>query len=222
VDAVQQGSRFVEGQTGGIAQDGRELAAARGASGNLNAVLSGSGTSNSGSSPSDTFAALDAEASTGRLAWIHAGAQQAEAGYQDPTLGWVGVRADSSGAGVHAVLVPSSPDAAQALGSHIDGLNAYLSEHHSPVETLTLASPESRPAHSGMEQGASQNMHQGAGDGTGQNTGQNTGQDMAAKLQSNTPGYRPAISSTDSTTNAGVADQTAQTSSGGVYISVIA
>jgi hypothetical protein len=60
----------------------------------------------------ETFAALDATAAPGRPAWIHTGAQQAEAGFQDPELGWVGVRADASGSGIHAQLVAGSTDAA--------------------------------------------------------------------------------------------------------------
>jgi hypothetical protein len=40
---------------------------------------------------------------------------------------------------VQAVVVPSSTDAAQSLGAHLAGLGAYLSEHRTPVETLTMA-----------------------------------------------------------------------------------
>ena len=110
-----------------------------------------------------TIAALDADAGTGRAIWTHAGSQHAEAGFQDPALGWVSVRADLGGAGIHAALVPGSADAAQALGGHIAGLNAYLAERHSGVETLTLAAPDSSGPDTGMNQGAHQSMHQGTG-----------------------------------------------------------
>ena len=136
------------------------------------------GDANRASAPS-TFSALDAEAAPGAPTWIHASAQRAEVGYQDPALGWVSVRADSSGGTIHAALVPGSAEAAQTLGGHMEGLNAYLSEHHTPVETLTLAPPENRAGDTrGFDSPAgSQNMPQGGGHGSGHSTGQGAGQD---------------------------------------------
>jgi hypothetical protein len=121
----------------------------------------------------EAFATLDAGGGPGRPTWIHAGTQRAEAGFQDPALGWVAVRADTgSGGGVHAELVPASSDAAQALGSHLAGLNAYLAEHHTPVEAVTLTAPESGWSGSGGDRGAGENMQQGAGQQTGQDAAQ--------------------------------------------------
>jgi hypothetical protein len=91
--------------------------------------------------PRDTFAALDSDASSPST-WTHAGTHRAEAGFQDPAIGWVGVRADLNGGGIHASLVPGSTVAAEALGGHLAGLNSYLTEHHSPVANVTLAHPE--------------------------------------------------------------------------------
>jgi hypothetical protein len=123
--------------------------------------------------PAETFAAMDASAAPGRPAWIHTGAQQAEAGFQDPALGWVGVRADSSGSGIHAELVAGSADAAQALSGHMAGLNAFLAEHHTPVETLTL-SATGGGLESASNQGAGGGMQQGPGEQTGQQAAQST------------------------------------------------
>ncbi len=120
------------------------------------------------SEPRETFAALDAGDAAAKPTWIHAGMQRAEAGFEDPALGWVGVRADSSGGGVHAQLVPGSADAAQALSGHMAGLNAYLAEHHTPVETLTMAAPESGWAGQDSGTGGGQEMQQGAGQETAQ------------------------------------------------------
>jgi len=159
-------------QTAGTALDAATLARnPTGAPGAMNAAGGISGDTAGTAAPAamrETFAALDAESSTGTPNWVHAGAHRAEAGFQDPALGWVGVRADLSGGGVHAALVPGSAEAAVALGGHLAGLNAYLAEQHTPVESLTLAAPEGRPAESGMGQGAGQNMYQGAGQDTGQ------------------------------------------------------
>jgi hypothetical protein len=92
----------------------------------------------------DPFAVIDTDRSSGAPTWIHAGLRHAEAGFLDPALGWVGVRADASGGGIHAAVVPGSPEAAQALGEHISGLSAYIAEHHGHSATVTLASPPDR------------------------------------------------------------------------------
>lgn len=86
----------------------------------------------------DPFQLLDDPHSAPSPSWIHAGTHHAEAGYLDPVLGWVRVRADALAGGMHAALVPSSPEAAQVLGSHLAGLNAYLSEHHAEPPTVTV------------------------------------------------------------------------------------
>ena len=110
----------------------------------------------------DTFAGLDAGSSASRLAWIHAGAQHAEAGFNDPALGWVGVRADLAGGVVHAALVPGSADAAQALSGHIAGLNAHLAEHRIPVEALSMATAAGRDLSGGPNQGSANHPGQGS------------------------------------------------------------
>jgi hypothetical protein len=90
----------------------------------------------------DPFAALDQDHATPPATWIHAGTHHAEAGYFDPALGWIGVRADATLSGVHAALVPGSAEAAQVLGSHVAGLNAYLSEHHREAAMVTMTAPQ--------------------------------------------------------------------------------
>jgi hypothetical protein len=165
----------------------------------------------------ETFAALDAETASGTPTWIHAGAQRAEAGFQDPALGWVSVRADMVAGGVHASLVPGSAEAAQELGGHLAGLNAYLAAQHTPVETLTLAAPESRSAglvgdHRGMDQGS----NQGAG--------QDAGRGAFTEPQSNPPPTEADLAaSSEVSVQSGRPDKAAQTARpGGVHISLIA
>jgi hypothetical protein len=113
-------------------------------------------------SSSDTFSELDRGISQGTSlgapAWTHAGGQHAEAGFQDPALGWVGVRADLNGGGVHATLVPSSADAAQTLSGHLAGLSSHLEEQQASVASLSMASASGN----GLENGPGQNMQQGA------------------------------------------------------------
>ncbi len=122
--------------------------------------------------PGQTFTALDAETRAATPGWMHAGAQRAEAGYQDSELGWIGVRADASGGGVHATLLPGSAEAAQSLGGHLAGLNAFLAEQRTPVDSLTLAMPESREGRSGVGQGAGQGTNQGTNQDLNQGAGQ--------------------------------------------------
>jgi hypothetical protein len=142
----------------------------------------------------ETFAAIDAGIRPGTQNWIHVGTQRAEAGFQDPALGWVGVRADASGGQVHATLVPGSADAAQALGGHMSGLNAYLAEMHTPVETLTLAMPEGREATSGAGRDQTFDMSQGMSQGMNQGMNQNAGQGSSSEPHPNPEPAMPAVS----------------------------
>jgi hypothetical protein len=145
-------------------------AAAVSAGGNASAVAA------TGPDSREAFATLDA-AGTARPTWIHAGTQRAEVGYQDPALGWVSVRADASGGGVHAELVPATADAAQALGGHLAGLNAFLAERHSSVDTVTVTAPEGGWANSTGSSGSGSD--QGAGQQPGQQSGQQSAQQTA-------------------------------------------
>jgi hypothetical protein len=166
VDSVQHASQQLTGHSSVTAVDASTMA--RTLAGTMNAPVEPAGTSRFVATHSDSreaFATLDTAGSPGATTWIHAGAQHAEAGYLDPVLGWVSVRADLSAGEVHAQLVPGSADAAQALGSHLTGLNTYLTEHHTPVETLTLSSPEGGGAGLGSGRGAGEGMQQGAGQG---------------------------------------------------------
>lgn len=109
-----------------------------------------------GSVSTETFSALDGAAGPTPPIQVHGGARHAEAGFQDPTLGWVGVRADlSSSGGIHAELVPDSAASAQVLKGDMPGIHAYLTEHHSPVETLTMAALDSRSDSNGDQSGQS-------------------------------------------------------------------
>jgi hypothetical protein len=130
----------------------------------------------------DTFAALEPGTGydTGTLHWNRAGHVQAEAGYQDPELGWIGVRVETSGGVVHATLSPQSSDAAQTLSGHIAGLHTHLSDNHTPVDTLTLA-----PFWGNAHQFAGQESGQGGGQGTRQNNDQNSAPEPELQVHSN-------------------------------------
>jgi hypothetical protein len=222
---AQHGSRLVEGQPSGLSVEASAVAAGvagvRGAASLAGEFTGGSAASIAGPELRETFEALDSEGSLGKPAWIHAGAQRAEAGFEDPALGWVGVRAESGGGRVHAEVVPGSADAAQALSGHLAGLNAFLAEHHTPVETLTLTAPESRWAGPGSERDAGQNLQQG----TGQQAGQQTPQSIERVFQAVPSGSSPVVSAGTSEQSAidGGPDGSGETEGrAGIHISVMA
>jgi len=129
----------------------------------------------------EAFAALDgAGGGAERPAWIHTGAHHAEAGYEDPALGWVSVRADLGGGVVHASLVPGSVEAAQTLVTHLTGLSDFLAQRHPSVETVTVAAPEGGWG----ERSMGQQMQQG--------TGQQGGEQPDRGAQQGLPGNQPA------------------------------
>lgn len=131
---------------------------------------SSSGSTPTKLNPQETFAALDAESRAATPISILSAANMAEAGFKDPTLGWVGVRAQSDGSGVHATLVPGSADASQALSASLPNLGAYLSEQGTPVHTLTMALPEGHwETKGGQPQGG---MEAGQGNGNQGQSGQ--------------------------------------------------
>jgi hypothetical protein len=182
----------------------------------------------------EAFAALDSGTATGTPTWTHASAHQAEAGFEDPALGWIGVRADRAGGGVHAALVPGSAEAARELGTHMDGLNTYLTEQRTPVDSLAMAAPEGRGTHHGAEQNLGEGMNQGTGQGTeqgnGQGANQGSGQNAAHPTYSESessssvrmPGIDRAASVSSSAEAAGQ-DAPAHLQVGaGVHISVMA
>jgi hypothetical protein len=211
-------SRLVDGQVSDSNVDAlavsREAANAHGSARPAGEFAQTSTTEAANSDSREAFSELDAGDGAGKPTWIHAGSQRAEAGFQDPALGWVGVRADTSGGGVHAQLVPGSADAAQTLTGHLSGLNAYLTEHHTPVETLTLSAPDSGWTGPSSDQGQGQSMQQ--------NTGQQTRQDADSGSQSSSSGNSPAQSASSETGVFQPGIHGSAASAGGIHISVMA
>ena len=134
-----------------------------------------------GSVTEQAFTALDTANSKTGFTWSHLSARQAEAGYQDPVLGWVNVRAQSDSSGIHAALVPSSAAAAQSLRGHLDGLQAFLHNQQTSVLTVQVSKPEAFAMGQGSGHGQGQNAGQGPpqnspeGGGTGTGQGAETG-----------------------------------------------
>jgi hypothetical protein len=136
----------------------------------------------SGMSGEETFARLDADNAPRSIHWVQAGAHHAEAGYLDPALGWVGVRAESSGGGVHAAVLPGSTEAAQVLSSHLGGLNAFLAQEHGPHATATMAAPQDGRYGAGAEQGNSAGGGSGRDEGAGKD-GPRAGEERDSSLR---------------------------------------
>ena len=143
-------------------------------------VLGHSQTTEAGTpTASDMFNALDGENGAPNATWIHASARHAEAGYLDPSLGWIGVRADSTGGTLHASLVAGSSVAAQALSSHLEGLNKFLNEQQGTPATVTVANSNSYS----FGQSGGQSLNQGS-------TPQQGGGQNGSSTQQTLPGVR--------------------------------
>ena len=129
-----------------------------------------------GFTPDEVFSTLDSAPNGVRPEWRHASGTRAEAGFNDPALGWVGVRAEKSGTNVQATLVPGSEPAADALQGHVHGLSTYLSEQNAGVGKLTVAMPEHGDRGSAGGSGPDSNGH-GNGGAFDQPTGEGGRQD---------------------------------------------
>jgi hypothetical protein len=109
--------------------------------------------------------------------------------------------------------VAGSADAAQALSGHMAGLNTFLAEHHTPVETLTLTSMQGGGTRLSGDQGTDRNMQQGAG--------QETAQGAEAGFQSGASPDRAMLSAAPSWSAGSMENATAGQVVGG-HISVMA
>ena len=144
----------------------------------------GNSTASAPAAAGETFATIDSAAESAP-SWTHLSPHRAEAGIQDPALGWIGVRADGSAGQVRATLVPGSADAAQALGGHMAGLNTYLADAHVSIQSLHIAAPEARQADPGSGRDQGQSMGQGSNQNSSQNPDQGTNQNPS---QGSAPG----------------------------------
>jgi hypothetical protein len=96
------------------------------------------------------FEALDQQPNDRGWRWTNAGTCRAEAGFADPSIGWISVRAHTDAGGVHATVVPGSTEAAQALASHMSSLNIHVTNQHLNVNTVTLSAPDSGSSFGGF------------------------------------------------------------------------
>ncbi|WP_348261239.1 hypothetical protein P8935_15700 [Telmatobacter sp. DSM 110680] len=88
----------------------------------------------------EVFGAIDERGPTSQ--WTLSGSRRAEAGFQDPSLGWVSVRAQAGAGGIHAVVIPASDAAGQVLNLHLAGLNAHLTPQYEHLNAVTMESPD--------------------------------------------------------------------------------
>jgi hypothetical protein len=112
-------------------------------------------------------------------------------------------------------VVPGSAEAAQVLGGHLSGLNAYLAENPGQKATVTMASPEN---HGGGFQ-----SNQGQGQGSSQqNNGDGNPQVYQAVRTQPEQSMSGAQDSSSAISARGLVDGTAYNSGDGAHISVVA
>jgi len=181
-------------------------------------VSDGAITAGAGNGAHETFAALDSATGVGAPSWVHAGGRQAEAGFQDPALGWVGVRADVSAGGVHASLMAGSAEAAQVLSAHLPGLGAYLNDRQAPVSQLSVATSGTGGQDAGSGQSAQQDARQDAAEHSTQGA-----QSLAANELEMVPASRAQSSATETgMIDASIERMAWRGGTRGVHISVMA
>lgn len=115
-------------------------------------------------SSADSFSAIDAPPIPAIAKWTLTGTHQAEAGFQDPALGWVAIRAQGCAGVIHAAIVPSAPEAAQVLGEHLAGLNAHMAHQSPQIGPISIAVADAGTGQTmnGGEGQSSQQRHQSA------------------------------------------------------------
>ncbi len=132
------------------------------------------------------FAALDAQPNSAAVTWVHAGRDRAEAGFEDPALGWVAVRAEMGAGGVHAAIVPGTAEAAEALGGHLAGLSAHLAEQRVGVSALSMSSPNHPGNGPGNSPGIAPQLAGGGTEGNSGHSGAGRGQNQSQQQPAQT------------------------------------
>ena len=139
---------------------------------------------------------------------------RAEAAFQDPSLGWVSVRAqaDPQG-GVHATIVTGSSSAAQVLDAHLASLNEHIATLHPHLHSLTLAAADTSWNGQGFDHNAQQQK------GSSEQHGHDSQQ--PAQQIDDPPHSLPAVASAD-TALSGIPSVLADYGSNGGHVSLIA
>ena len=123
----------------------------------------------------EPFQALDAAGNRGgQFSWTRAGAHEAEAGFNDPVLGWVSVRAEPRGGGVQAAVLAASPESAWTLRGEMSGVQAHLAERQISVQSVSV----------GTDGGTGMAWNGSSGEGS-----HSRDQGQAAPTQSNSTGW---------------------------------
>ena len=173
-------------------------------------------TSMSKAGSDEPLAILDNNAQPPAAAWTHAGTNKVEAGFQDPSLGWVGVRATTDSSGLHAAVLPSSPDASRMLSGSMADLGAYLTEQRHSVQSLTMAPPTGAGNAGSSYDGAALTQDNAQQRGYGQQSGTNSETAPETRM------HRESMSSVSGETIDSVASSSIYFAPGGALISVFA
>ncbi|HTJ30483.1 MAG TPA: hypothetical protein VL346_08280, partial [Acidobacteriaceae bacterium] len=82
------------------------------------------------------------------------------AGYHDPQLGYIELKAHLGSDGVHASIAAATPEVSSILAGHVPALHQWLHERQTPVETLSIGLREG-----GTERNAGNMAGQGGSSG---------------------------------------------------------
>jgi hypothetical protein len=133
------------------------------------------------SSAGDLFNQIDA-GETGSPQRVRAGPRSMEIGVDDPTHGWLEIRAEGGTGQVAASLTAASAGAHAALHAQLSGMAGYLAEHEIGVRHLTMSDGPGEAAAGSGERSPRQGGQPGH-EGSGQDPG---GQDRLGNLANST------------------------------------
>jgi len=112
----------------------------------------------------DPFHAMDLQNATHTWPSNSASPRELSVGYRDSDLGYVELRAQQDGSGVHASLVAQSAASEASLHAQLADLGSWLNARHTPVESLhVLAQSSSTSSNSGGQAGEGQSANSGTG-----------------------------------------------------------
>lgn len=107
----------------------------------------------------EPFAMIDTIPVHAGAGWTLAGTHRAEAGFQDPALGWVAVRAQEVGGTIHATIVPAASEGVQALSDHLPALIAHMASQSPHLDTISISTSDATTGW-GRNDGQGQGPHQ--------------------------------------------------------------
>lgn len=139
------------------------------------------GSSSVGVSVKDAFVRMDA-GDAPSAHWLRSAPRMVEVGVDDPSHGWLEIRAQGGAGQVAASLSAASPEAHSALHAQLSGMAEYLADRAIGVRSLAVGEPASAGSAAGFSDRGGSGPGQGSNQGADQNMNQNTNENMSQDM----------------------------------------